>query len=122
MIIGGWAPEALRFLTGAPSVPYNLTSYTASEAWDLMRSADFSNVIITATSYSDSSDDSFNEVGLPYDHAYTVLSAIEIYNATGDLFVNLLQMRNPWGNDQQYYGLWNDGDAIWNADGETYQT
>jgi len=51
--------------------------------------------------------------GLAASHAYTVLSVHRLLNTDGSLKARLLKMRNPWGNDGQYAGAWNDNDAAW---------
>lgn len=47
-------------------------------------------------------------------HEYTVIGTYIVYNANGTEKARLYQMRNPWGNDGQYSGAWNDADPLWN--------
>jgi calpain, invertebrate len=117
----GFPIEAMRFMIGAPTVEYNLTLWNNSTyIWDLLTKADNAGMIICATTYIDATDEDENAVGLPLSHAFTVLSTIQIWNADGTLKANLLKMRNPWGDDGDYNGTWNDGDAVWLTIGETY--
>jgi len=52
-----------------------------------------------------------NTLGLPDDHAYTLLGAYIITDAAGVVH-RLIQLRNPWGYDV-YTGRWNDTSSLW---------
>lgn len=52
-------------------------------------------------------DTDFNELGLAYGHAYTVLGT-----AVAD-DQKLYKMRNPWGRGEAYKGDWSDSSALW---------
>lgn len=120
MAIAGWPPEAVRFLTGAPSDHYDISEHSSDYIWSLIYNADVANCIITATTDTDETETDSEEVGIEDGHAYTIMSAIPIYNTDGSLKANLLKMRNPWGDDGDYNATWNDDDSIWNTTGETY--
>lgn len=120
MAESGWAAEAMRFLTGAPSWYYPTSDYTSSEIWDLVSAADSSNYIITAGTISSTSDQVTNAVGLAMSHAYSVIGVYKVYDTTGALKANLFKMRNPWGSDGSYNGTWSDSDSIWKTG--TYST
>jgi hypothetical protein len=114
-IESGWMSEVMAFLTGAPSKNYysfaNSMSQTA--VWDLIVDADAKKLIITAGTYSATSDTVVNGVGLAMSHAYTVIGAYTLKNSDGSVKDYLFQMRNPWGEDAQYNGTYRDTDPIW---------
>lgn len=124
MAISGWPTEAVRFLTGAPSYSYYVSSYTdpATSFWSLITSATANNYIVTAGTPSDSTGATFNSVGLVTAHAYTVLGYVTLVNADGTTKAKLVRMRNPWASDVEYIGSWSDSDSTWNTAGETYAT
>ena len=64
--------------------------------------------MITAGSYSDGgSDQDKNENGVPYSHAYTVLSTFTLEDGT-----RLVRIRNPW-NLESFDGDWSDRSETW---------
>lgn len=102
MAISGWPTEAVRFLTGAPSYSYYVSSYTsniASTFWGFIVSATSNNYIVTAGTPSDTTGATFNAVGLVTGHAYTVLGYVTLLNADGTTKAQLVKMRNPWATD-----------------------
>lgn len=112
-------PEAIDFLTGAPSTSYSISdpsgiNNNAITAWTIIDTADKAKFIITAASdAAGGSDKSVNEYGLALSHAYTVAGAHLIKNpSTGAIVARLIEMRNPWGSDGAYSGVWKDGSAI----------
>jgi calpain-15 len=115
MVEGGWAHEALRFLTGAPTTSYykgsNWNDFTT--AWNIITTAD-SNKYIMMAGTPGSTDKSQVGNGLAASHAYSLLAAYIVRYANGTEKAKLLLMRNPWGNDGVYNGTWNDNDALWN--------
>lgn len=123
MAISGWPTEAVRFLTGAPSYSYYVSSYTtnvASTFWSFITSATSADYIVTAGTPSDLTGATFNAVGLVTGHAYTVLGYVTLTNADGSTKAQLVKMRNPWASDVQYIGSWSDIDPTWNTVGQTY--
>ena len=58
-------------------------------------------------------DQDTNAFGLPYNHAFSVLTAIKVTKANGSE-VRLVMIRNPWGSES-FSGRWSDNDANWDA-------
>jgi hypothetical protein len=56
-------------------------------------------------------DSDYNEFGLPFGHAYTLLGVVELKSLNGTVEHQLYKIRNPWGIDS-YNGTWNDNDNI----------
>ncbi|GFY57902.1 calpain-A [Trichonephila inaurata madagascariensis] len=50
--------------------------------------------------------------GLVSGHAYTVTAVAKVPMKEGNK-VNLVRIRNPWGNDVEWNGSWNDNDSRW---------
>ena len=64
--------------------------------------------MITAGSYSGTgSDKDENENGVPFNHAYTILSTATLVDGT-----RLVRIRNPW-NKELYEGDWGDRSELW---------
>jgi hypothetical protein len=57
-----------------------------------------------------------NQFGLNYNHAYTILSAHEIYDKVKNETYRLYKARNPWRTDGAYFGKWRDQDPNWTED------
>jgi len=86
MAISGWPTEAVRFLTGAPSYTYYVSSYTSNIAttfWGFITAGVGSNYILTASTPSSTTGATYNTVGLVTGHAYTVLTYVTLTNADG---------------------------------------
>jgi len=108
MIYGGYAYAALEMFLGVPNDYYYTSSYTADELWEIFTDEDSKNSMITAGSYSGGgSDQDENENGVPYSHAYTVLSTLTLEDGT-----RLVRMRNPW-NKEKFFGDWSDRSETW---------
>ena len=71
-------------------------------------------MITTGSMTGTGNDQDKNKDGLPYNHAFSVLKAIEL-NLTDGQKVKLVQLRNPWGNET-YKGRWSDRDVRWTAE------
>ena len=52
-----------------------------------------------------------NADGLPYNHAFSILDAIELKTASGNT-VRLVEIRNPWG-ESTFEGRWSDTSSLW---------
>ena len=53
------------------------------------------------------SDKDISSLGIVQGHAYSILDAMEIDG------VQILQLRNPWGDSHVWKGAWSDGSAEW---------
>lgn len=124
MSISGWPTEAIRFLTGAPSYSYYVSSYTSNIAttfWGFITAGAASNYILTASTPASTTGATFNTVGLVNGHAYTVETYVTL-TCTNGTTIQLVKLRNPWGSDANYIGSWSDYDTTWNTAGQTYAT
>jgi len=60
------------------------------------------------------------DVGIPGGHAYSILSAIEVQTNSGEQ-VQLIRLRNPWGNNVQFKGDWGRNSPKWTEHPEVEQ-
>ena len=60
------------------------------------------------------SDTTFNDCGIAYGHAYSVLAAFQMTDSTTSTTYDMIMLRNPWGTTN-YSGTWNKNDAGWTA-------
>ncbi|CAJ0930790.1 unnamed protein product, partial [Mesorhabditis belari] len=49
--------------------------------------------------------------GLIRGHAYSITAVQQVSTTRGDVL--LLRIRNPWGNNKEWYGPWSDGSSEW---------
>lgn len=104
---GGFVVNGLRTLTNAPVFTYALASagLTAAETFSLLDAANDVDYPMGAGT-SGGSDTTFNDCGIAYGHAYSVLGTY-----TMDTY-DMVLLRNPWGLTY-YSGTWNKDDAAW---------
>ena len=109
-LAGGDPRNAIQYLTGGPSEHYSHTAKSAAEVFALVKQANLDDGMISAgTRSSANGHDDRSAVGLAQGHAYTVLSAHEVTDASGRA-VKLLRLRNPWGTED-YEGPFGDHDT-----------
>lgn len=127
-IAGGLMSEALRDLTGACVKSYFTRikeyklDYTEEFLWTEIAQAEKNNWIMTAGTddIQNGSDAYIEKIGICGSHAYSLLSAVEIYENQGKYSrdpnrgrkIRLILMRNPWGQNE-WKGEWSDFDVKW---------
>jgi hypothetical protein len=57
-------------------------------------------------------DSTNNVCGIPNGHAYSILAAFNMTDATGKVN-SVYLIRNPWGLDNNYNQTWNSTDPKW---------
>jgi hypothetical protein len=124
-IIGGDPLHALEDLTGYPTARLDrkfqgaLQSDKAANALfqDLLRYDQAGYLITVGTPTPDLDDpegakmleEKYDENGLTVDHSYSVICVREFK----EVGVQLLKIRNPWGNDREWGGAWSDNSSEW---------
>lgn len=107
--IKGFVSEAFRAITGAPVVFFK--HLYIQDIWDEISEADNSKYIICASSGEGQLNKTrYDEMGLISEHAYSVISAMEVNTPNGK--ERLLQLRNPWGH-KEWLGRWSDNSDTW---------
>jgi len=105
---GGFAEEAMKDLTGAPSEYVLISNETnKDDLWKKIYTADQKQFILAAGSKG--SGEKKSPMGIIQGHAYTIISA-NLFE--GD--ERVLEMRNPWGDENEWKGRWSDSDDAWN--------
>lgn len=108
-IEGGWVDEACADLTnGAPGrfafEEEEVEQMKVSGAlWQKLLEFIDKGVLLGAGSTSGSDTES-TQLGIVKGHAYSILDVMEIDGH------QLIQLRNPWGNDAEWKGEWHDND------------
>lgn len=103
---GGFAEEALKDLTGAPT-EYDLFDEDTDEkeVWEKIQYCDKESYIMVCGSRG--SDERRTEFGIIQGHAYTIINAHLIRGE------KVLEMRNPWGDENEWNGRWSDSSNEW---------
>jgi len=57
-------------------------------------------------------DSTYNVCGIPNGHAYSILAAFNMKDATGKVN-SVYLIRNPWGVDTKYNQTWKSTDPKW---------
>ena len=115
-IEAGFVINGLRALTGAPVFNYKVSNLqsthnlNAAQTFDLIKAGENANYPMGAST-TGSSDQVFNDCGIAKGHAYSMISAFTMTDASGTIHKMIL-MRNPWGTTY-YSGTWNKDDSNW---------
>lgn len=120
MIQGGWVTEGLKFLSGAPTQTVTITSNKCGPAladWTAVNTSFQSNYILSAATPCTGPGSSISM--LPC-HAYTILATYQVHSADNKTISQLYKMRNPWGYDASFSGLWADGNSVWSDTTNNY--
>lgn len=80
---GGYIENGLRFLTGNPTFYYKLSATSnLTTTFNLLNAADVANYIMAAGT-SGGIDSTYNICGIPNGHAYSILAAFTMTDASG---------------------------------------
>ncbi|GFV93507.1 calpain-B [Trichonephila clavipes] len=109
---GGQAMDALVDLTSGLSERYDLESAPIN-LYQFLLQASSGGAFITCSRKGDwQMANAADPNGLVSGHAYTVTAVAKVPMKEGNK-VNLVRIRNPWGNDVEWNGSWNDNDSRW---------
>nr|XP_015914890.1 calpain-A [Parasteatoda tepidariorum] len=116
---GGQSMDALVDLTGGLAEMYVLES-APPHLYNILLVASTSGAFITCSRKGDWMESlKADPNGLVSGHAYTI-SAVAIVKLSTGSEAYLIRIRNPWGNDTEWNGQWNDSDSNWqNVDSNT---
>jgi len=82
------------------------------DLWQRMVASDWTGEMISSGSYTGTGNDQdTNKNGLPYNHAFSIMRALEVRTETGSK-ERLVEIRNPWGSES-YWGDWSDSSDRW---------
>ncbi|GIY60335.1 calpain-A [Caerostris darwini] len=109
---GGQAMDALVDLTSGLSERYDL-EIAPLNLYQFLLQASSGGAFITCSRKGDwQMANAADPNGLVSGHAYTVTAVAKVPMKEGNK-VNLVRIRNPWGNDVEWNGSWNDNDSRW---------
>ncbi|GIX79364.1 calpain-B [Caerostris darwini] len=116
---GGQAMDALVDLTGGLAEMYVLES-APPHLYNFLLQASSNGAFITCSRKGDWKEARKADAnGLVSGHAYTISAVATVKLSTGSE-AYLVRIRNPWGNDTEWNGKWNDSDTNWhNVDPNT---
>ncbi|THD23657.1 Calpain-2 catalytic subunit [Fasciola hepatica] len=111
---GGSAAEAMEDFTGGLTELVDLGLKTPENLFTMMERA-HSRASLMACSIDANPDlvEAEGPFGLIMGHAYSVTAVCRL--TSGQNLVELVRLRNPWGNDREWYGPWSDGSAEWKS-------
>jgi hypothetical protein len=111
-IEGGWPTEVYELLLGVPAEDFTFDVDSLGDdylaAYHVIKNALDNGYVLGAAIIG---DDVYN---LPGNHAYSIIGAYEIRGLDGAVEADLIQLRNPWGEDA-YDGPWNMDDDLWTS-------
>ena len=107
---GGLSFEAVRTLTGMPTIPhfpmYYRQKYDDNTLWSILSEGDKKNYVMSGGIFK-------NKFGLVSGHAYTIIGVNEVTH--NNKIEKLVKIRNPWAKEN-YTGPWSGSDARWTDD------
>ncbi|XP_054709052.1 calpain-B-like [Uloborus diversus] len=119
---GGQSMDALVDLTGGLAEMYVLET-APPHLYHYLLQASSNGAFITCSRKGDWTESRKADAnGLVSGHAYTISAVATVKLSTGSEAC-LIRIRNPWGNDTEWNGQWNDSDMNWhNVDSNTKQS
>lgn len=103
---GGYTCEAMEDFTGGLSESYELQSNKCpGDLFTVMMKAYQRGSLMGCSIHSDDENE-LRKLGLITSHAYSVTAVKVVQTNRGK--VRLLRVRNPWGNETEWKGAWND--------------
>ncbi|CAF0859466.1 unnamed protein product [Brachionus calyciflorus] len=116
----GQTTDALIDMSGGLEESFDLTKLESqSQLWTILYQAYMRNSIMGCSITADASvREAKLSNGLVRGHAYTITKVATV--ECNGRCVQLLRIRNPWGNDVEWKGAWSDNSREWNMiDSET---
>ena len=98
---GGHVANGIRALTGVPVFVYETKSLKSSDGtldamWTNVLEGETNNWIMGAGTNGSGDDSATNQCGIAKSHAYSIISAFTMTDASS-VEHKMLLMRNPWG-------------------------
>ncbi len=117
-IISGNIPEAFQFISPSPVLTYKNSIFFPDKLdrfHHIIKEADDKNQIICgdiSENISPTMKILTTAMGLLSNHAYSVISIVELNMRDGEI-EKILRIRNPWGS-LEWNGDWSDNSLLWN--------
>ncbi|XP_071450361.1 calpain-A-like [Hetaerina americana] len=114
-LVAGFTYEALEDFTGGLTEVIKLPEYNSSNLFRIMKKAyDRSSLMGCSIEQSGGIMEGRTSLGLITTHAYSVTNVREVTLTNGQK-IQLVRLRNPWGNEAEWKGAWSDGSREWNS-------
>ncbi|KAL3319807.1 calpain 2, (m II) large subunit [Cichlidogyrus casuarinus] len=115
----GYTKESLTNFSGGICETFNLREKAPEDLAEILKRAVESKSVMTCSigKFSDTEDDVVK--GLMASQAYSVTSFSKDLVTNKELVVNLIRVRNPWGDMNEWTGSWKDNGPEWNTLTET---
>lgn len=112
-IDSGFTRETMRDLTGAPTEYFIPNEDDNDLIWEKIKEGEERNYVMTCGAGDlMSGQDLLASCGLVGSHAYSLISAVELYDRESKREIKLVKLRNPWGKSE-WNRAWSDGDTRW---------
>ncbi|XP_070572374.1 calpain clp-1-like [Ptychodera flava] len=111
-LAGGQASDALVDMTGGLTERHDLQDPPTNLYQQLVRNARLGSFITCSKKGDWRQADHADDFGLVSGHAYTITAVRKCRLSSGSK-VNLVRVRNPWGNATEWNGDWSDDSETW---------
>ncbi|KER33020.1 hypothetical protein T265_01101 [Opisthorchis viverrini] len=113
---GGNTAEAMEDFTGGLTELMDLGAKAPPDLFRIMERAHCrSSLMACSIDATPEQVESEGPYGLILGHAYSVTDVRTVSSKEPTKQVRLIRLRNPWGNDREWYGPWSDKSSEWNA-------
>ncbi|TGZ63818.1 hypothetical protein CRM22_006700 [Opisthorchis felineus] len=113
---GGNTAEAMEDFTGGLTELLDLGAKAPPDLFRIMERAHCrSSLMACSIDATPEQVESEGPYGLILGHAYSVTDVRTVSSREPAKQVRLIRLRNPWGNDREWYGPWSDKSNEWNA-------
>lgn len=115
IIDGGFEVEALRDLTGAPyEIIEGEDIQRVDAVWKKLLDSDRKGYVMVCSieNKENAVRETKQDNGLFGGHAYSLIACAEVPGKDGRT-QRIVQVRNPWGNDEEWNGDWGDNSSCW---------
>ncbi|CAD5120817.1 DgyrCDS9375 [Dimorphilus gyrociliatus] len=113
-LTGGQSSDAMTDLTGGVVERFNLKSKIPDDLFYIMfKSIEHGSLLGCSIDANPDVVEEKLENGLLKGHAYSITDVKQLESSDGNL--NLVRIRNPWGNEFEWKGEWSDQSRQWNS-------
>lgn len=112
---GGKASDALADFTGGIIEKYMMANAPKDLFRIMEKAIERHSMMGTSATYDANYAQAAVDQGLVQGHAYSVTGVKTVVLPRSGEKVQLVRIRNPWGNDREWKGAWSDKSAEWNS-------
>lgn len=109
-LVSGDPRHSALIMTGSPAFWHTPSDYSEADLWAMIMEHNDANEIMMASTPGDGNDQDQDALGIAKSHAYACLGGVTVNNGSD---VNLVKIRNPWGQGENYKGPWCDSCSEW---------